>query len=95
MYTQEEIKAAKTVRDQIIQEGLDDLKSVYMAGEIVAHSELKPKPVMPTAECIETWWAQGQDTNNPGFWKEAPYRTNGDVVEEIKAALKYFITKWQ
>jgi hypothetical protein len=49
---------------------------------------------LPTDECVEQWWAEGQDQNK-GFWKEAPYRTNGDVVEEIKTALKYFITVWQ
>ena len=49
---------------------------------------------LPTDECVEQWWAGGQD-KKPSFWKEAPYRTNGDVVEEIKTALKYFITIWQ
>jgi hypothetical protein len=49
---------------------------------------------LPTDKCVEQWWAEGQDQNK-GFWKEAPYRTNGDVVEEIKTALKYFITVWQ
>lgn len=45
---------------------------------------------LPTDECVEQWWAEGQEQNK-GFWQEAPYRTNGDVVEEIKTALKYFI----
>lgn len=49
---------------------------------------------LPTDECVEQWWAEGQDQNE-GFWQEAPYRTNGDVVEEIKTALKYFIETWQ
>jgi hypothetical protein len=49
---------------------------------------------LPTDECVEQWWAEGQDQNE-GFWQEAPYRTNGDVVEEIKIALKYFIETWQ
>ena len=49
---------------------------------------------LPTNECIEQWWAEGQDQKE-GFWQEAPYRTNGDVVEEIKTALKYFIETWQ
>lgn len=49
---------------------------------------------LPTDECVEQWWAEGQDQNK-GFWQEAPYRTNGDVVEEIKQALKYFIETWQ
>ena len=50
--------------------------------------------VMPTDECIEQWWA-GKSYKNKMFWQEAPYMTNGDVVEEIKSAVKYFITKWQ
>jgi hypothetical protein len=45
---------------------------------------------LPTDECVEQWWAAGQDKNE-GFWQDAPYRTNGDVVEEIKTALRYFI----
>ena len=49
---------------------------------------------LPTDECVEQRWAEGQDQNE-GFWQEAPYRTNGDVVEEIKTALKYFIETWQ
>ena len=50
--------------------------------------------VLPTDECVEQWWAEGQDQKE-GFWQEAPYRTNGDVIEEIKTALKYFIETWQ
>lgn len=49
---------------------------------------------LPTDECVEQWWAEGQDQKE-GFWQEAPYRTNGDVIEEIKTALKYFIKTWQ
>ncbi|MCK9321727.1 MAG: hypothetical protein M0P32_06975 [Bacteroidales bacterium] len=49
---------------------------------------------LPTDECVEQWWAEGQDQQK-GFWQEAPYRTNGDVIEEIKTALKYFIETWQ
>lgn len=49
---------------------------------------------LPTDECVEQWWAEGKDQQK-GFWQEAPYRTNGDVVEEIKTALKYFIETWQ
>ena len=49
---------------------------------------------LPDDEAIEQWWAEGKDQQK-GFWQEPPYRTNGDVVEEIKTALKYFITVWQ
>lgn len=49
---------------------------------------------LPADECVEQWWAQGKDQQK-GFWQEAPYRTNGDVIEEIKTALKYFIETWQ
>ena len=49
---------------------------------------------LPTDECVEQWWVEGQDKKKV-FWQEAPYRTNGDVVEEIKTALKYFIQTWQ
>ena len=63
-----------------------------------AHSQICSLPdvvkSLPTDECVEQWWAEGQDQKK-GFWQEAPYRTNGDVVEEIKTALKYFIETWQ
>ena len=49
---------------------------------------------LPTDECVEQWWAEGQDPKE-GFWQGTPSRTNGDVVEEIKTALKYFIETWQ
>lgn len=48
---------------------------------------------VPDDEVIEQWWAEGKKSDE--FWQEAPYRTNGDVVEETKTALKYFITVWQ
>ena len=48
---------------------------------------------LPDDEAIEQWWAEGKESDK--FWQDAPYRTNGDVVEEIKTALKYFITVWQ
>jgi hypothetical protein len=67
----------------------------YIAKEIglkiYYHQNIKS---LPTDECVEQWWAEGQDQKK-GFWQEAPYRTNGDVVEEIKTALKYFIETWQ
>ena len=49
---------------------------------------------LPTDACIEDWWSEGRG-QDAGFWDEAPYRTNGDVVAEIKIALKYFIETWQ
>lgn len=49
---------------------------------------------IPTSECIENWFAQGKD-EHPEYWQEAPFRTNGDVVEEIKTAINYFFKTWQ
>ncbi len=74
-------------------------KAIKMA-ELYHQAKLKSLGIanvvksLPTDECVEQWWAEGQDQNK-NFWHEAPYRTNGDVVEEIKAALKYFIERWQ
>jgi len=73
-----------------------------MQDKYIDHLESKVKalstPVvrksLPTDDCLEQWWAEGQDEKE-SFWQEAPYRTNGDVVEEIKTALKYFIETWQ
>jgi len=71
----------------------DDFDAV--ADEVVKNCSTSDVPKsLPTDECVEQWWAEGQDQDK-GFWQEAPYRTNGDVVEEIKTALKYFIETWQ
>ncbi len=43
MFTPEEIQAAKATRDAIRKEGPDELKAVYMAGEIVMWDGLKGK----------------------------------------------------
>jgi hypothetical protein len=65
--------------------------------EALKEIKILPIPVavksLPTDECVEQWWAEGKESDK--FWQDAPYRTNGDVVEEIKTALKYFITVWQ
>lgn len=42
-FTESEVKAAKAVRDKIIESGTDELKSIYMAGEIVMWNELQEK----------------------------------------------------
>jgi len=46
---------------------------------------------LPTDECIEDWWAG--EMHGEEFWQEVPFRTNGDVIEEIKTAIKHFIKK--
>ncbi len=43
MYTQQEVAAAKATRDAITKENISDLKSIYMAGEIVMWNELNSK----------------------------------------------------
>ena len=43
MFTPEEVKAAKATRDAIIRENIAELKSVYMAGEIVMWDETVAK----------------------------------------------------
>lgn len=48
---------------------------------------------IPSDKCIEDWF--GYDSDDEIFWKRTPYRTNGDVVEEIKTAVRYFMTTWQ
>lgn len=35
MFTNEEVKAAKATRDAIVNGDVNELKSIYMAGEIV------------------------------------------------------------
>lgn len=41
VFTPEEIKAAKQVRDEIINGDISEFKSIYMAGEIVMWDEMK------------------------------------------------------
>lgn len=94
-------KARELINKHLYLHGGDGLGitdgDVYRA-VLDAVSEALTIPVvvksLPTDECVEQWWAEGQDQKE-GFWQEAPYRTNGDVVEEIKTALKYFIETWQ
>lgn len=43
MFTDEEVKAAKATRDAIISENISELKSIYMAGEIVMWDEMRAK----------------------------------------------------
>ena len=49
---------------------------------------------IPTDKCIEEWWSQDK-YRDENWWRDAPYRTNGDVVEEIKTAINYFFKTWQ
>ena len=73
----------------------------FTASEMEAYYQAKLKLLdipnvvlsLPDDEAIEQWWAEDKESDK--FWQDATYRTNGDVVEEIKTALKYFITVWQ
>jgi len=83
----------------VIESWIDKIeKSAYKKGFEDAQSKqcniANVVKSLPTDECVEQWWAEGQDQKEV-FWQKAPYRTNGDVVEEIKTALKYFIETWQ
>lgn len=42
-FTEEQVTAAKKCRDTIIAKNIDELKSIYMAGEIVMWDEMKVK----------------------------------------------------
>lgn len=44
---------------------------------------------IPTEEDIDGWFGDGQEVHDR-FWEEAPYRTNGDRLDEIKEAFAYF-----
>ena len=70
--------------NQAVNEALEVVKNCSIPDVVLS---------LPDDEAIEQWWAEGKDSDK--FWQDAPYRTNGDVVEEIKTALKYFITVWQ
>lgn len=50
MFTDEELKAAKATRDAIIKENISELKSIYMAGEIIMWDEMRTKIQQPQAE---------------------------------------------
>lgn len=78
MFTEEEIKVAKSVRDQIIKEDPLELGSIYMAGEIVMWAEIQVEKKDEAKKAIE-------------FTKEAyvvssnmPSMLLGDVAELIK-----------
>lgn len=50
MFTPEEVKAAKATRDAIIKENIPELKSIYMAGEIVMWDEMQAKNIYVTPD---------------------------------------------
>lgn len=51
------------------------------------------KPALPTNKCIEDWWRGSND--NKHFWEHEDTWSNKEVVNQIKTALRYFITVWQ
>ena len=74
------------VMDKVVK-GLEMAKHEF---EDLADDLMKLFSDVPTDECIEKWWSEGNDIKYPDWWEWAPYRTNGDVIEEIKTAVKYF-----
>jgi hypothetical protein len=53
IFSKEEIEVAKSMRDAIIKEGVSELKSIYMAGEIVMWDELSQQTVSLQKEVEE------------------------------------------
>jgi len=50
----------------------------------------------PDSKAVEQWFICDKSVeSDEAFWQDAPFRTNGDVVEEIKDAIEYFFGKWQ
>lgn len=41
-FTEEEVKAAKATRDQLVKERIPEIQSIYMAGEICMWDEMQP-----------------------------------------------------
>jgi hypothetical protein len=99
-----------TAKEYLQKQGIHPTEPIYWYGEddiitleqlLESYHQAKLKLLgigdvvlsLPDDEAIEQWWAEGKESDK--FWQDAPYRTNGDVVEEIKTALKYFITVWQ
>lgn len=54
-FTSEEIRAAQETRDLIISEGTQELKSIYMAGEICMHEEIKSQLLLQWIQVEENW----------------------------------------
>ena len=75
--------------NEIIGDTLDEYAKAINKNSVIPVVVLS----LPDDKAIEQWWSEGKESDK--FWQDAPYRTNGDVVEEIKTALKYFITVWQ
>lgn len=63
---------------------VEDSLSASNSGKPIVSRPLPPDYV------VEKWWA-GENVGSAKFWHEAPYRTNGDVIEDIKAALRHFM----
>ena len=81
-FTEEEIKTAKEARRVIIEEDVPEIKSVYMAGEIVMWGEMKDE-AMKFAEWIlknatpET--RQGQDGWN--YFRRSKYMNTKQLYD--------------
>lgn len=69
-FTPEEIETAKAVRAQIIKEGPEELKSIYMAGEICMWDHMRkvpPPPATSPEETAEKMLKSHKDFPSEGF----------------------------
>lgn len=81
----------KTKKPQISIRKLGPIGKAFQAGgnEVLNNPEKYNLMPIPTEEEIDGWFGDGQEVHDR-FWEEAPYRTNGDRVEEIYAAFEHF-----
>lgn len=81
MFTEEEVTTAKKVRDTIISENVDELKSIYMAGEIVMWDEQQAKNLQQ-AHVIKSLLADLPE-NRPLYKDSGLWQMRSDDMEEV------------
>lgn len=81
-FTGEEIAAAKATRDTIIKGDVEELKSIYMAGEIVMWSQLRQSSPSPLS-------AGEQKEDEKDFELLAEY----DMKERLAKTIHHVLTK--
>jgi len=97
MFTNEEVTAAKATRDAIISENISELKSIYMAGEIVMWDEMQAKnlhkaPVSGSVayDKVSKLLSALNDIRNwdddlEDKWEDPGYRAKAALAEYYKA----------
>ncbi len=80
----------------VLRQTNDDSRRSIILDAVEAYSSASNdgKPIvslsLPPRSEVEQWFT-GQDAVPAEYWQEAPYRTNGDVYEQVYGALEWYM----